>query len=195
MDDRYPPDWVCHACQHVNFARRATCELCNTPRSPFAAIAYAPTHLVKTGQVPATDLSSPGPMRSAGFGFGGGGMGGRGARPVGTLGMGMGSMRPMTLLPGDWCCPNMSCGHVNFAKQTDCQRCGVQKRSSEHEHHSSHSSDRSQRASSASKRAEWSRKQQKRSSEHKRPSSRSREQQDLALRTGIPAIRPTGHRL
>ena len=121
MDNRYPPDWMCVGCGHVNFARRAVCEQCAMSRTANAPPAYAPTHAsVRAGTVSATALATglKAGFRPSPFAFS--------ALPAYSSGMG-GARQPAMLMPGDWCCPNPNCGHLNFAKRTECQVCKTSK--------------------------------------------------------------------
>jgi uncharacterized OB-fold protein len=99
ISQKYQPDWRCTACGNVNFARRTECKRCGAPRTEDAEPAYAPSHAVHK-------------------------MMGRGPPGMG-MGMGMGGRMPPMPKPGDWNCP--SCSYLNFARRTDCGKCGTPK--------------------------------------------------------------------
>jgi|EP00670_Eutreptiella_braarudii_P001237 uncharacterized OB-fold protein len=117
-ENRYPPDWMCISCGHVNFARRSVCEQCGRSRTADAPPAYAPTHAsVRAGTVSATSNATgfKAGLRPSPFAFS--------ALPAYS----QGARQPMVLMPGDWCCPSQACGHLNFAKRTECQVCKTPK--------------------------------------------------------------------
>ncbi|KAL0086169.1 hypothetical protein F4703DRAFT_1736736 [Phycomyces blakesleeanus] len=98
-----PGDWICPnpACSFHNYASRIQCHRCQTFR----------------------------PNNSGGSGGnGGGGMNHMSSAPGTPMGVNpaYGSGRPhqpIAFRPGDWYCPNSSCGFQNFASRASCFRC------------------------------------------------------------------------
>ena len=85
------------SCNNLNFARRSVCNRCNTPK-------------------PESEWSAPAPVGAPGGGRGRGG--------------------PPQARDGDWTClyaicyslfSCISCGNVNWARRTQCNKCGAPK--------------------------------------------------------------------
>mmetsp|Transcript_9403 Transcript_9403/g.15180 ORF Transcript_9403/g.15180 Transcript_9403/m.15180 type:complete len:384 (+) Transcript_9403:53-1204(+) len=91
-----PGDWYCTACGDLQFAKNASCRRCGQPKPDEREFARDRY----------TAMNGHGPGAYSGGGGGGSG----GGTPRGGK-------------PGDWICE--SCGDLQFARNTECRKCGA----------------------------------------------------------------------
>nr|TKS06934.1 transcription initiation factor TFIID subunit 15-like [Populus alba] len=115
-------DWMCSACQHLNFKKRETCQLCGYPKyggpDPATYICNATKVLAGDWYCPAINCQahnyasrsscySCGTLKS---GHAAGGYASDGSDPPGWK-------------TGDWICNRSGCGVHNYASRMECYRC------------------------------------------------------------------------
>ncbi|KAF7722456.1 hypothetical protein EC973_003121 [Apophysomyces ossiformis] len=127
-----PGDWNCPNCSFHNFASRRNCFKCNAENpNPSAVPPPMPAPTFNPGDWICPNHSCSfhnyasrnqcmkcGSYRPSG----GGGHSAQPAPPMAGPGAGYGRP-PITFRPGDWYCPNPTCGFQNFASRSTCFRC------------------------------------------------------------------------
>ncbi|KAL9267716.1 Zinc finger Ran-binding domain-containing protein [Drosera capensis] len=124
-------DWMCGACQHVNFKKRETCQKCGFPK--FGTQADVSAYLFNRTEVLAGDWYCQsmncgahnyasrtscyrcGAMKSDY-------VSGYAASMVGSGGYGS-ENQPPGWKTGDWICTRVGCGMHNYASRTECYKC------------------------------------------------------------------------
>lgn len=143
-----PGDWICPNCSDHNYAKNAICRRCGTPKqegdgagggadlgvqrqqqqfggggggqfAPKPGDWYCPScsDLNFARNVACRRCGTPKPDMGAGVPAGG--------AAGGCVATGFAMHNGKTMKPGDWICPN--CGDLNFARNTNCRRCGTAK--------------------------------------------------------------------
>ncbi|KDP32372.1 hypothetical protein JCGZ_13297 [Jatropha curcas] len=116
-------DWMCPACQHINFKKREACQHCGYPKyggpDPTTFIYKRPGDWYCTAMncgshnyASRSSCYRCGALKNDyGGGYGGGNMYGSDASV------------PPGWKSGDWICPRMGCGEHNYASRTECYKC------------------------------------------------------------------------
>ncbi|KAG0184457.1 hypothetical protein DFQ28_011093 [Apophysomyces sp. BC1034] len=127
-----PGDWNCPNCSFHNFASRRNCFKCNaenpnpaTAPQPMPAPTFNPGDWICPNHscsfhnyASRNQCMKCGSYRPSG----GGGHSAQVTPPLAGSGAGYGRP-PITFRPGDWYCPNPTCGFQNFASRSTCFRC------------------------------------------------------------------------
>ncbi|XP_073275766.1 RNA-binding protein involved in heterochromatin assembly dri1-like [Primulina huaijiensis] len=121
-------DWMCPACQHINFKKRDICQRCSCPK-------YATSAEVSSYSIQRTELM-PGDWYCGGLNCGAHNYASRMScyRCCATkeyFGCGAGMMASAgyayDAIPGwkngDWICTRFGCGMHNYASRMDCYKC------------------------------------------------------------------------
>uniref|UniRef100_A0A2N9IA23 RanBP2-type domain-containing protein n=1 Tax=Fagus sylvatica TaxID=28930 RepID=A0A2N9IA23_FAGSY len=116
-------DWMCGACQHMNFKKRDTCHRCAYPKYGGPDPSTYNRTEVLAGDWYCASMNCGAhnyASRSSCFKCGSykndyAGM------------MGDGSAAPPGWKSGDWICTRMECGVHNYASRTECYRCRTPK--------------------------------------------------------------------
>ncbi|KAJ9140949.1 hypothetical protein P3X46_031538 [Hevea brasiliensis] len=116
-------DWMCPACQHINFKKREACQHCSYPKyggpDPTTFTYRRPGDWYCTAMncgshnyASRSSCYRCGAMKNDyGSGYGGDSMyGSDGSAPPGWK-------------TGDWICSRMGCGEHNYASRTECYKC------------------------------------------------------------------------
>ncbi|KAI9024350.1 hypothetical protein CLU79DRAFT_700432 [Phycomyces nitens] len=157
-----PGDWNCTNCNFHNFASRRNCFKCNAenpnPATNSAPVASHHHHHHHQPSFNPGDWICPNPacsfhnyasrvqchrcqsFRPNSGGSGSGGMSHPSSAPMAPMGVNpaYGSGRPhqpIAFRPGDWYCPNSSCGFQNFASRASCFRCHTPNPAPFQQHH------------------------------------------------------------
>jgi len=113
-----PGDWYCPNCGDLNFARNVDCRRCATPKPEGLAMAglkpgdwscpnCGDLNFAKNIECRKCGHPNPDPA---------------GSQAAMEAGMAAAAAR-FPEKPGDWYCP--SCGHMNFARNLECRKCGT----------------------------------------------------------------------
>ncbi|GMH04500.1 hypothetical protein Nepgr_006340 [Nepenthes gracilis] len=130
-----PGDWMCAACQHMNFKKRDSCQKCGFPKfgsqADVAAYAHNRTEVLagdwycQAMNCGAHNFASRtscyrcGALKSDY-------VGGYGGHMVASGGFGSENLIP-GWKTGDWICSRPGCGVHNFASRIECFKCKMQR--------------------------------------------------------------------
>ncbi|KAL3322830.1 hypothetical protein AABB24_040095 [Solanum stoloniferum] len=124
-------DWMCAACQHLNFKKRDACQRCSCPK--YATPADVAMYGLNKTEVLAGDWYCSG-MNCGSHNYASRTSCYRcGALKSDYYGIGAGMMAPTgygydsSALPGwksgDWICSRLGCGMHNYASRAECYKC------------------------------------------------------------------------
>ncbi|KAL9242422.1 hypothetical protein vseg_016417 [Gypsophila vaccaria] len=141
-----PGDWLCGACQHVNFKKRESCQKCNFPK--FGTQADIPYYACYTNANSRTDVLA-GDWYCRSINCGAHNYASRGTcfrcgnyrSDCGAVGYGSGELMmgsggysadqqqqlPPGWKAGDWICVRPGCGLHNYACRMECYKCRTPK--------------------------------------------------------------------
>ncbi|KAL0140803.1 hypothetical protein V8B55DRAFT_1448050 [Mucor lusitanicus] len=116
-------DWMCPSCNFHNYSSRMHCKKCAGPKPPRPAI-KGPNKKLLSG--PPMQQPPPSHPQTYPNMHSGGAPGGPPPPSAGYHGGYNSGTRPhhhISFRPGDWYCPNQTCGFQNFASRNTCFRC------------------------------------------------------------------------